>query len=89
MSDILGLALYILIVAVGLVSTGFAAKWTWGKLMGWNVAPLPAMLLTILAIVAGLGGFWLLFDVAWIVTIIVDVVRGGSDQGGPPSARQV
>jgi hypothetical protein len=81
MNDALGLALYVAIALLGLISTVAASVWLWRVLLRNQVGVLRATVIVGLAAVLILWGLWIVFDIGWIVATAGNrVARLGSSR---------
>jgi hypothetical protein len=75
MGDIIGVAFYVAIALVGLVSTVLASVWTWRLVRRRGLNPwLAAIVVTVAAAFAFLG-LWMVFDLYWIVAAVFKLAR--------------
>lgn len=79
LTDLVAWAFFFGVAAFGIASAVLATMWTWRFLRRRGVPELPAALLVTIAAALAFVGLWLVFDICWVVAVVVRLVR--------PSAR--
>jgi hypothetical protein len=74
MSDLAGWAFYFGVLCLGISSIVLATMWAWRFIRGHGVATLPAVLLVTGAAILAFLGFWIVFDICWLMRAAVRVV---------------
>jgi hypothetical protein len=82
MNEVLGLAFFVGIALFGLTSTVLASVWLWRFLRGHRMEVLPTVLIVAIASVFFFWGFWIVFDIGWLIAV---AVKGLRRLGGPPT----